>query len=49
LEKLGAKTKHTIPAKLTDAAGVVAVQSVESSAQDEADLSAELDSDNTPD
>lgn len=49
LEKLGAKTKHTIPVKLTDAAGVIAVQSVESSAQDDADLSAELDSDNTPD
>jgi DNA recombination protein RmuC len=49
LEKLGAKTKHTIPAKLTDAAGVVAVQSVENSAQDDADLSAELDSDNAPD
>ena len=49
LEKLGAKTKHTIPAKLTDAAGVVAVQSVENSAQDDADLSAELDSGNAPD
>ena len=49
LAKLGAKNKHNLPAKLTDAAGVVAVPREENSEQDDTDLIAELDLDKSQD